>query len=98
MARRTTRTSESATTPEDLALRGYQYTKEQIEGVLKQTESYIRQNPAQSLLYAFVAGYVLNRLPVGKMVFGLTRLSVSALKPAVLLYGASKLYQAVQDE
>jgi hypothetical protein len=98
MPRRTARTAEAVTTPEDLALRGYQYTKEQLEEVLEQTESYIRQNPGQAILYAFVAGYVLNRLPVGKMVFRLVRLSVSALKPAILLYGATKLYQAVQEE
>ena len=98
MARRTARTSESAVAPEDLALRGLRYTKEQLEEVLEQTESYVRQNPGQAVLYAFVAGYVLNRLPVGRLISGLVRLSVSAMKPAILLYGATKLYQVVQDE
>jgi hypothetical protein len=88
----------SAEAPEDLALRGLNYTKEQLDEVLTQTERYVRENPGQSLLYAFVAGYVLNRLPVVGLLRGLVRLSLFALKPAVLVYGATKLYAALQKE
>jgi hypothetical protein len=88
----------SVETPEDLALRGLHYTKEQFEEVLGQTERYVRKNPGQSMLYAFVAGYLLNRLPVGGLLRGLIRLLLFALKPAALIYGASRLYQAIQDE
>jgi hypothetical protein len=88
----------SAGTSEDLALRGLRYTKEQFDDVLGQTEKYVRENPGQSLLYAFVAGYILNRLPIGRIASGLLRLSFVALRPAILFYGASKLYQAAQDE
>jgi hypothetical protein len=87
-----------ARTEEDVAMRGLRYTKEQFEDVLNQTEEYIRENPGQALLYAFVAGYVLNHLPVGRIVGGLLRLSVFALRPAILVYGATKLYHATQDE
>jgi hypothetical protein len=45
-----------------------------------------------------VAGYVLNRLPLGRIVGGLFRLLVVALRPAILIYGAAKLYQAAQEE
>ncbi len=83
---------------EDFALRSLNYTKEQFEEVLGQTEQYVRENPGQALLYAFVAGYVLNRLPVVGLFRGLVRLSLFALKPAVLIYGATKLYTALQDE
>jgi hypothetical protein len=85
-------------TDEDVVLRGVRYTKEQFDEVLNQAEEYVRENPGQALLYAFVAGYVLNRLPVGRVVSGLLRLSVFALRPAMLVYGATKLYQAAQDE
>jgi hypothetical protein len=88
----------SAGTSEDLALRGLRYTKEQFDDVLGQTEEYVRENPGQALLYAFVAGYILNRLPIGRVVSGLLRLSFVALRPAILIYGATKLYQAAQDE
>ncbi len=89
---------QSVVTSEDFAVRGLRYTKEQFDDVLGQTEAYVRENPGQALLYSFVAGYVLNRLPVGRVIGGLVRLSVFALKPAILLYGATRLYQAAQDE
>ena len=88
----------SAGTSEDLARRGLRYTKEQFDVVLNQTEDYVREKPAQSLLYAFVAGFVLNRLPIGRVLSGVFRLLALALKPAILIYGATKLYQAAQEE
>ncbi len=44
-----------AGTSEDLAERGFRYTKEQFDAVLSQTEDYVREKPGQSLFYAFVA-------------------------------------------
>jgi hypothetical protein len=88
----------SAGTYEDLAQRGLRYTKEQFDAVLNQTENYVREKPAQSLLYAFVAGFVLNRLPIGRVLGGVFRLIAIALKPAILIYGATKLYQGAQEE
>ena len=78
--------------------RGLSWAKEQFETVLNQTENYVREKPAQSLLYAFIVGYILNRLPTGRIVGGLLRLLAVALKPAILIYGATKLYQATQEE
>jgi hypothetical protein len=78
--------------------RGVHWVKEQIETALSETEDYVREKPAQSLLFAFVAGYVLNRLPLGRIAGGLLRLLILALRPAILVYGAAKLYQAAQKE
>lgn len=78
--------------------RGLHWVKGQVEAVLSETEDYVREKPAQSLLYALVAGYILNRLPVGRILSGVFRLLVVALRPAILIYGATKLYQAAQDE
>ena len=83
---------------DDLAERGLHWVKEQVETVLSETEDYVREKPAQSLFYAFIAGYVLNRLPTGRILGGLFRLLVVALRPAILIYGATKLYQAAQEE
>jgi hypothetical protein len=85
-------------TSEDIVLRGVQYTREQVEDVVGRAEEYVRENPGQALLYAFVAGYLLNRLPVGGMLRGLFRLSFFAVRPAALVYGATKLFQATQEE
>jgi hypothetical protein len=77
--------------------RGVHWVKEQVEAALSETEDYVRAKPAQSLLYAFVAGYILNRLPLGRIVGGLFWLLVAALRPAILIYGAAKLYQVAQE-
>jgi hypothetical protein len=78
--------------------RGVHWVKERAEAILGEAEDYVREKPAQSLLYAFVAGYVLNRLPVGRILGGLFRLFVAALRPAILIYAATKLYEAAQEE
>ena len=83
---------------QDIVVRGVRYTKEHVEDFVGQAEEYVRENPGQALLYAFVAGYVLNRLPLGGIVRGLARLSLLALRPAVLVYGATRVYQAAQEK
>jgi hypothetical protein len=78
--------------------RGVHWVKEQVEAALSETEEYVREKPAQSLLWAFVAGYILNRLPLGRILSGFFRLLILALRPAILIYGAAKLYQVAQEE
>jgi hypothetical protein len=78
--------------------RGVHWVKEQVEAALSETEDYIREKPTQSLLCAFVAGYILNRLPLGRILGGLVRLLLAALRPAILIYGAAKLYQVAKEE
>ena len=77
--------------------RGMQWVKDRVETVVSETGDYVREKPTQSLFYAFAAGYVLNRLPLGRVVAGLLRLLFVALKPAILIYGATKLYRSAQD-
>jgi hypothetical protein len=88
----------SAEVAAELPERGVQWVKDQVETVLSETEDYVREKPAQSLVWAFLAGYILNRLPLGRILSGLLRLLIVALKPAILIYGAAKLYQAAQEE
>jgi hypothetical protein len=78
--------------------RGVQWVKEQFETVVSETGDYVREKPAQSLIWAFVAGFILNHLPIGRILSGLVRLLIVALKPAILIYGATKLYQATQEQ
>ena len=83
---------------EDIAERGLRYTKDQFGQIMEQTEDYVRENPTRAIAYAVVAGLVLDRLPVGRILGGFARLTLFALKPAILIYGATKLYKAAQDE
>lgn len=82
----------------DIAGRSLRYTKDQLEEVIQQTGDYVRQNPTQSVGFALLAGFILNRLPIGRLLGGLVRLILVAAKPAILAYGATKLYQATQTE
>ncbi|HSV64246.1 MAG TPA: hypothetical protein VLH83_12960 [Chthoniobacterales bacterium] len=82
----------------DIAERGLRYTKDQLEQLLEQTEEYVRENPTRSVAYALIAGFILNRLPIGRILSALVRLVFIAFKPAILAYGATKLYQAAQGD
>ncbi len=82
----------------DVAERGLRYTKDQFEQILAQTEEYVRENPGRSIAYAVAAGFVLNRLPICRILSGITRLAFITFKPAILAYGATKLYQAAQSD
>ena len=82
----------------DIADRGLRYTKDQFEQVLQQTEDYVRENPTQSLGYALAAGFILNLLPIGRILGGFVRLLLIAFKPAILAYGVTKLYQAAKSQ
>lgn len=83
---------------QDFAGRGLQYTREQFGQILEQTEDYVRENPTKAIAYALLAGLVIDRLPVFRIAGGLTRLALMAMKPAILIYGATKVYQATQRD
>jgi hypothetical protein len=83
---------------EDLAERGLRYTREHFDELVNETEAYVRANPVQSMAYALLAGFVLNKLGIGRILSGVVRLVLFALKPAILIYGATKLYEATQDD
>lgn len=82
----------------DVAERSLRYTRDQFEQMVEQTEAYVRANPARSVAYAVLAGFILNRLPIGRILSGFIRLLVFAFKPAILAYGATKIYQAAQTD
>ncbi len=53
-------------------------------------------HPHQTLLWALGAGYLLRMLPTTRILAGVTGLTLALLKPAALIYGASKVWQATQ--
>ena len=82
----------------DIALRGVRYAQDQFSEAVTQAEEFVREKPGQSLLIAFLVGFILNRLPIGRVLSGLMRLLMAAFKPALLLYGATKIYEVIQEE
>jgi hypothetical protein len=82
----------------DIAQRGIHYAQDQFSEVVTQAEEFVREKPGQSLLIALLAGFILNRLPVGRLLGVILRLLLFALKPALLVYGATKVYEAAQED
>lgn len=87
-----------ADAPEDFAQRGIQYAQEQWGEIIGQTEDYVRANPTRALCYGVAAGFLLDRLPIFRLIGLFLRLALKALKPAALVYGAMKLYQNLQSQ
>ena len=54
----------------ELLSRRHLVAHEHIEDFVGLAEEYVRENPGQAMLYAFVAGFVLNRLPLGALLRG----------------------------
>jgi hypothetical protein len=67
--------------------------KQQLNDLHTQTEQYVRDNPAQAVLSAIGAGFVLRLLPLGAIVGLLVRLALSLARPALFIYGAVAVYK-----
>ena len=81
----------------DIAERGISYARDQWGEIMGQTEDFVRANPTKALCYGVAAGFLLDRLPIFRILGGLLRLVLMAFKPAVLVFGATKIYQMVQN-
>ncbi len=82
----------------DMAERGINYVRDQWGEVVGQTEDFVRANPTKSLLYGVAAGFIIDRLPVFRLFGFVVRLALLALKPALFVFGAMKIYQATQTQ
>jgi len=57
----------------------------------KQCEENIRRSPLPSVLFAAAFGYLLQFLPVRRIMSGVIRVFLSLIQPAVLIFGAARL-------
>jgi hypothetical protein len=60
------------------------------------TEEYVREEPVKSVGIALAAGVFLTIFPVFSIVFGVLRLALSLLRPALLVLGGIKLFEEYQ--
>jgi hypothetical protein len=67
-----------------------------IDEIRLRTEDYVREEPVKSVGIALVAGIILTVFPIFSIVFGLIRLSLSLVRPALLVLGGVKLYEEYQ--
>lgn len=72
--------------------------RQDIQHRYHQTEERIRKSPATAVLGATAAGYLLHRLPVRAILLTQVRVLSALTPPALLLFGAAKLYEALQRQ
>ena len=82
----------------DVAERGISFVRDQWGEVLGQTEDFVRENPTRALCYGVAAGFLLDRLPIFRIFGFLLRIVLMAFKPAMLIFGATKAYQMMQEQ
>lgn len=63
---------------------------------MKDVVAYAQLQPEKALLWAAGGGYLLRMLPLTGLFGGLIRVLLALLKPAVLIYGAVKVWQKAE--
>jgi hypothetical protein len=61
-------------------------------------ENRIRKSPTTAVLGAVAAGYFLHRMPLRAILVTQVRVLSALTPPALLLYGAAKLYEFLQRQ
>lgn len=71
------------------------------QGVRKryhECENRVRKSPTTAVLGAVAAGYFLHRMPVRAILVTQVRVLSALTPPALLLFGAAKLYDFLQNQ
>lgn len=63
----------------------------------QECEKQVRKSPTTSVLGAVAVGYLLHRLPVRAILVTQVRVLGALAPPALLLFGAAKLYEYLQS-
>lgn len=61
-------------------------------------ENRIRKSPTKAVLSAVAAGYLMHRLPLRAIVVTQARVLSALTPPALLLFGAAKLFEFLQRQ
>jgi hypothetical protein len=61
-------------------------------------ESQVRKSPATAVLGAVAVGYLLHRMPVRAILLTQVRVLSALTPPALILFGAAKLYEFLQRQ
>lgn len=64
----------------------------------EECESQVRKSPATAVLGAVAVGYLLHRMPVRAILLTQVRVLSALTPPALILFGAAKLYEFLQRQ
>lgn len=68
-----------------------------ISAAVHEAKTYIRREPDKAVLWALAAGYVLRMLPLAAILNALVRLLLVTLRPAIVIFGATKVWETVRE-
>jgi hypothetical protein len=72
--------------------------EEGIARCVHDCEDFVRQSPTKAVLGALAAGYLLRNLPLRSILIAKVRLLTALAPPALVLYGAAKVYEFLQEQ
>jgi len=72
--------------------------EESIVHCMHDCEDFIRRSPTKAMLGALAAGYLLRNLPLRALIVAKVRLITALAPPALVLYGAAKVYEFIQEQ
>lgn len=81
---------------EEAAMEAFQSVGESCEEYRQCCEDKIREAPLASVATAAAVGFLVHILPVTAIVGSVVRIALFLLKPALLVFGALKLYEVLQ--
>jgi hypothetical protein len=68
-----------------------------IHALVERTATEVRKSPVKSVLWAFFVGLLLTIFPIGRVIGALTSLVFLLLRPLLLILGALKLVEEVEQ-
>lgn len=72
--------------------------RQDIRQRYQKCETGIRKSPTTAVLGAVAAGYLMHRLPVRAILVTQVRVLAALAPPALILFGAAKLYEFMQRQ
>lgn len=84
--------------PESIFSEACASVNEACERCLEDLEDQVHRAPLQSVLFAILAGYVMAILPLGRILWGVTRAALFFAKPALLIAGLFHLANLLRQQ
>jgi hypothetical protein len=69
----------------------------QLHAWVEAAEKAAHREPVKCAFIAFISGLLITLLPVGQIVGGLTRLGLALVRPALIVLGAMKLIEEIEQ-
>ena len=70
--------------------------EDQIRDWCRVAEKCAREEPLKCTATAFLVGLIITILPVGQIAGALTRLLLSLIRPALMVFGAMKIFEEIE--